>query len=86
MFSLRLFVWRIIDAYQLLIVIDAVTSWIPRTPGSFFDQICSAISGLTDPFVNLFRRMIPSMGAGGVSLDFSPMLAIIVLDVLKRII
>lgn len=79
------FLWRVIDAYQLLIIASAVMSWFPKTPGSVPDQIERGVRGVTDPFVNLFRRLIPPLGAAGMAVDFSPVVAIVVLGLLKRI-
>ena len=59
-------------------------SWIPSSPGSVIDQIRGAVSALTEPFLDIFRRFIPGGGAA-FSMDFSPVVAIIVLDVIKRI-
>ena len=82
---IRVVLWRVVDAYQLLIILGAILSWVPTEPGSIFYQIRSAVSSLTDPFLDLFRRILPDMGSS-LSLDFSPVVAIIVLDVIKRLI
>lgn len=81
---IRVVLWRILDAYQLLIIFSAILSWVPAAPGSIIDQIRAAVGSLTEPFLNLFRRIIPDMGSS-LSLDFSPVVAIIVLDVIKRL-
>lgn len=81
---IRMILWRALDAYELLIIISAILSWIPQTPGSLLDQIHSAIASLTEPFLDLFRRIIPGMGSSSMPLDFSPVVAIVVLDVIKR--
>ncbi|MBR1828962.1 MAG: YggT family protein [Atopobiaceae bacterium] len=76
--------WRVVDAYQLLILFSAIMSWVPSEPGSVIDQIRTAVAALTEPFLNLFRRILPGFGSS-LSLDFSPVVAIIVLDVIKRL-
>ena len=85
MLTLRFILYRLIDFYELLIVVECIMSWIPMSGGTLRD-IYGAIQQLTEPFVGIFRRMIPSVGGGGVSIDFSPMVAIIALDLLKRIV
>jgi YggT family protein len=40
----------------------------------------------TDPYLNLFRRLLPPLGGGGLALDLSPILAIIVLLIVSRIV
>ncbi|MDO5119123.1 MAG: YggT family protein [Coriobacteriales bacterium] len=86
MYRLLVFLWRVIDAYELLIVVGVILSWVPRSYGSFIDQIDNGIKSLTDPYLNLFRRLLPSVGMGGMSIDFSPIVAIVVLDLIKRLI
>ena len=66
--------------YTILIFARILLSWIPRIP---YNQILSAVIGfiqeVTDPYLNLFRRLIPPIGGGGFALDLSPMLAMILL-------
>jgi YggT family protein len=44
------------------------------------------VSQTTDPYLNLFRRILPPIGGGGFGLDLSPMIGIIVLYVLREIV
>ena len=37
------------------------------------------VTETTNPYLNLFRRILPPIGGGGFALDLSPMIAIIVL-------
>jgi YggT family protein len=37
------------------------------------------VEEVTDPYLNVFRRLIPPIGGGGFALDLSPMLAMILL-------
>ena len=85
MYQLLYIIWRLIDAYEILIIVSVFMSWIPRSYGSTLDQIHNAIKGLVDPFLNIFRRVLPTFGGSGVSLDFSPVVAIMVLDLVKRL-
>ena len=78
--------YRLIDFYELLIVAECILSWVALAGGDMVRDIYQAISRITEPFVGIFRRLIPSIGGGGMGIDFSPMIAIIVLDLLKRLI
>ena len=84
MLTLRYILFRLIDFYELLILAECILSWIPV--GGIVGDIYEALRTLTDPFVDIFRRLIPSVGGGGVRVDFSPMIAILVLDMAKRFI
>jgi YggT family protein len=41
---------------------------------------------VTDPYLRLFRRVIPPLGGGGFALDLSPIIAIIVLIIAQSLI
>lgn len=80
--QIRLLLYRLIEIYQLLILIECILSWFPRREGGLLADIYGALSTLVDPYLNLFRRFIPPMGG----LDWSPVLAILVLQLVERIV
>lgn len=61
--------------YMLLIFVRVLFTWMPRVPSGVGFTIFIWTRKLTDPYLNLFRGLIPS--AGGI--DFSPIAAILVL-------
>jgi len=73
--------------YIILIFARILLSYIPRIP---YTRVGSAVVGFvtetTDPFLNFFRRFIPPVGGGGLSLDLSPMIGIIVLLVVQAVV
>jgi YggT family protein len=73
--------------YMILIFARILLSWIPRIP---YNPMLSAVIGfiqeVTDPYLRLFRRIIPPLGGGGFALDLSPIIAIIVLIIGQSII
>ena len=60
--------------YYILIIIRIFLSWIPSIDWN--QQPYTWIRSITDPFLNIFRGIIPPIG--GI-LDISPILAIILL-------
>jgi YggT family protein len=73
--------------YFILIFANIVLSFIPRMPFSLWSQaVINFIRETTDPYINIFRRIVRPIGGGPISIDLSPMLAIIVLFVLNAII
>ena len=70
--------------YMILIFVRILLSWIPRIP---YNPILSAVIGfiheVTDPYLSLFRRVIPPVGGGGFALDLSPIIATIVLIIAR---
>ena len=70
--------------YIILILIRVLISWIPRMPyNPTLRRALDFVTETTDPYLNLFRRLIPPIGGGGFGLDLSPMIGIIVLIVLR---
>lgn len=73
--------------YIILILIRVLMSWIPRMPyNPALRATLDFVSQTTDPYLNLFRRLLPPIGGGGFGLDLSPMIGIVVLYVLRAIV
>ena len=73
--------------YLILIFARILMSWIPRIPRSAtLRPVLDFITDTTDPYLNVFRRIIPPIGSGGFGLDISPIVAIFVLILAERLI
>jgi YggT family protein len=73
--------------YIILIFLNVLSSWVPRMPyNRWLRAALDFISETTNPYLNLFRRVIPPLGGGGFALDLSPMIAIVVLFVVRGIV
>lgn len=66
-----------ITLYLGLLFIRVLLTWFPNI--NWYNQPFAALSQITDPYLNIFRRLIPPMGG----MDFSPMLAFIVLTLVQ---
>ena len=64
-----------ISFYSYVVIIRILLTWFPNI--SWYDQPFSTLSQLTDPYLNLFRSIIPPLGG----IDLSPILAILLLQV-----
>lgn len=82
LYQLITLVQRIFDVYGWLIVVWCLMSWFPIRPGSFFDDLRGALGMLVEPYLGLFRRFIPPLAG----VDWSPVVAILVLSVIERLI
>lgn len=81
------YVDALFGVYFILILTRVLMSWVPRIPrSSTLRPVLDFITETTDPYLNVFRRLLRSIGAGGMMFDLSPILAIIVLFVAERII
>lgn len=63
--------------YYLLIILRIFLSWVPSI--DWDSQPFNGIRSITDPFLNIFRGIIPPIGM----LDISPIVAIILLQILQ---
>ncbi|MBH8551925.1 YggT family protein [Nostocaceae cyanobacterium CENA357] len=60
--------------YSYLLIIRVLLTWFPSI--NWYNQPFSALSQITDPYLNLFRSIIPTLGG----MDFSPILAFLALN------
>ncbi|HEY9887173.1 MAG TPA: YggT family protein [Candidatus Obscuribacterales bacterium] len=66
-----------LNIYFVILIIRILLSWFPNV--DWMSQPFATVSQLTDPYLNLFRSLIPPLGG----IDFSPILAFIVLQVVS---
>jgi YggT family protein len=73
--------------YLILIFIRILISWIPRMPyNRYLAAFLKFVSDVTDPYLNLFRRILPPVRMGGAGLDLSPIVATFVLIIVGEIV
>ncbi len=73
--------------YLVLIFIRILMSWIPRMPyNRYLSAFLKFVTDVTDPYLNLFRRVLPPVRMGGAGLDLSPIVATIVLILVSSIV
>jgi YggT family protein len=64
-----------LQIYTTILFVRVILTWFPNI--NWYNQPFAALSQITDPYLNLFRSIIPPIGG----MDFSAMLAIILLQV-----
>jgi YggT family protein len=69
-----------ISIYTVLLIIRILLTWFPNV--DWYKQPFALLSQLTDPYLNVFRSVIPPLGG----IDFSPMLAILLLQFVQSLI
>ena len=73
--------------YIILIFLNVLSSWIPRMPyNRALRATLDFVKETTDPYLNFFRRFLPPLGGGGLALDLSPMLGVILLFIVRAIV
>jgi len=68
--------------YEILIFIRVILSWIHIHPRGFASVIVDFIYDVTDPVLNIFKRILPIVDFGGIGIDLSPIIAIFVIELL----
>jgi YggT family protein len=73
--------------YLVLIFVRIIMSWIPRMPyNRYLSAFLTFVSDVTDPYLNLFRRILPTVRIGPGALDLSPIVATFVLIIVSNIV
>ncbi|NGX62715.1 MAG: hypothetical protein KR126chlam6_00115 [Candidatus Anoxychlamydiales bacterium] len=74
--TIRLF----FSCYTILLILRVAGSWIPQLRAHNFMRF---ISYYTDPYLNLFKRIIPPIGG---MIDVSPFIGFLILQFLEKIV
>jgi YggT family protein len=86
-FDIADYVSALFLVYIILIFLNVLSSWIPRMPYyRWLRVMLDFIKETTDPYLNLFRRLLPPLGGGGFALDLGPILGIFLLFILRVIV
>jgi YggT family protein len=73
--------------YLVLIFIRILMSWVPRMPyNRYLAAVLKFVTDVTDPYLNLFRRILRPVRMGPAALDLSPIVATFVLIIVGTIV
>lgn len=72
------FINRLFQLYNFLILIRVIFSWVDASP---YNPVVQFIYKVTEPILAPFRGILK---IGGMGFDFSPIIAYIVLEFLRR--
>jgi YggT family protein len=79
--SAQSFVWVFATVYTLVIFVYILTSWVRLPYSPWLNRIQRFLHDVCEPYLRLFRRILPSMGP----VDLSPIIAVVVLGVLAKV-
>ncbi len=80
-YSLVYALGQLVELYETLILVYIIMSWVPTRRGILY-TVYSALGQLCEPYLGLFRRFIRPVAM----LDFSPIVALLALQVGMNII
>jgi YggT family protein len=66
----------LLNLYLLLIFARIILSWFPVAPGSGLASVYRILYTITEPVLGPIRRVMPTIGFGGMGLDLSPIVVI----------
>lgn len=81
MFYVFALLHRVLSFLEAIIFIRVILSWLPSI--DWYRQPFKLLDDMTEPFLSIFRNLIPPIGPG---IDISPMLLFFALQLLNNII
>jgi YggT family protein len=79
------FISTLISVYIAILIAYILTSWLPLPYNIWLNRVQRFLYDVSEPYIRQFRRIVPQFSLGGLGLDISPILAIIVLLVLRAV-
>jgi YggT family protein len=70
-----------VELYVIILIVRALLSWIPARPGTGFEKVVRALDAITEPVLRPVRRILPPIRAGGMGIDLSILVVVIVAQV-----
>ncbi len=84
------YVNALFTVYFVLIISRIVLSWVQAFRPLPYNRVLRAVTGFiqetVDPYLNIFRRLLPTLNLGGMGLDLSPIIGIIVLVLVQSVV
>lgn len=78
---------RVLQFYGVLLVAYVILSWVVRaTPGGILYDLYRVLASLCEPYIGIFRRILPAAVTGAAGLDFAPLIAYLVLQVIATLV
>ena len=80
------FVYLVLTVYGWMIVARALLSWIAVRPGTQMDRVSGVLYQLTEPYLAIFRRFAPMARIGGMGIDLSMLVGLVVLGIVSQLV
>lgn len=74
-----------IQAYQYLVIVRIFLGWLPIEPPPAVRPAFNFLYDVTEPFLRIFRGLLPALNLGGMALDLSPIIGFFVLEIVQRL-
>ena len=74
---LRWLLYQVVNLYSFCILVYCIFTWFPISQGGTLGTIFGFLKKICDPYLNLFRKILPPIGG---TVDVTPILALLVLQ------
>lgn len=74
---------KIINAVEIIIIVECLLSWIVRDDRN---EILNTLKVITDPILEPLKILQDKLLPRNIGIDFSPLIALLLLQILARII
>ncbi len=71
----------LVEAYVFVLIVRALLSWFPARPGTALASVVRVLDTVTEPVLRPVRRVLPPVRAGGMGIDLSIMVVILVAQI-----
>ena len=72
----------LLQLYIIIIFVRVILSWFPISPDSPIASIYRFVYAVTEPVLGPIRRVMPGIGFGGMGLDLSPIIVLLLLQLI----
>lgn len=70
----------VVEAYVIVLIGRALLSWFPARPGTLLFRVVRALDSITEPVLRPIRRILPPVRAGGMGIDLSIIVVVVVAE------
>jgi YggT family protein len=75
------FIAGIVELYVVILIVRALLSWFPVRSGTGFEKVVRALDAVTEPVLRPVRRILPPLRAGGMGIDLSIIVVVLVAQI-----
>lgn len=72
----------LVEVYVVVLIVRALLSWFPTRPGTVLARVTRALDAVTEPVLRPIRRVLPPIRAGGMGIDLSIIIVVLVAQVI----
>jgi YggT family protein len=71
----------LVEIFVVVLIVRALLSWFPVRPGSALIPVQRVLAAVTEPVLRPIRRILPPVRAGGMAIDLSILVVILVAEI-----